>query len=248
MSEPTKPSSKAARVQGGGLSPEDGGGSSRALVGLPSKTTGKVEFESSASEEPPPQRSPSGDQLGGEPGEAQRQEVERLFRRYAPGIGAYLVARLPNADTAELLTSRVFLQVVRRWSDCHSNRVAWLWSIVRRELARWYREQRTDQQPLPEDLPAEDADPLAAAAQAEERQQLRAALAQLTPDQQTLIGLKFYLRLANTEIAETLGISANLVGVRLHRTLQQLRQLLESPRNQAESPGGRNPRARRGQP
>ncbi len=42
-----------------------------------------------------------------------RDMVDALFRRYARGVGSYVLARVGNRDIAETITSAVFLIVVR---------------------------------------------------------------------------------------------------------------------------------------
>src|SRR5437764_4102078 len=71
-----------------------------------------------------------------------RDGIERLFRKYGKGVGSYVYARLGDADLAESITSAVFLVVVRRFEQCRSSPAGWIWSIVRSELARHFRDRR----------------------------------------------------------------------------------------------------------
>ena len=69
----------------------------------------------------------------------QRGEIEWLFRQYGKGVGSYLLARVGDPELAEEITARVFLAVVRHYAQRRGSAVAWLWAIVRSELARHYR-------------------------------------------------------------------------------------------------------------
>jgi RNA polymerase sigma-70 factor (ECF subfamily) len=56
---------------------------------------------------------------------------------------------------------------------------------------------------------------------------LRASLDQLDEGERELIGMKFFLRMANHEIAAATGLTASNVGVRLFRAVKRLRGLME---------------------
>jgi len=159
-------------------------------------------------------------------GADRREAIERLFVQYGRGVGSYVLARLGDAELAEEITSRVFLTVVRQFDKCRGSAVGWLWAIVRSELARHFRRRRR-LVPLGDD-PVDLADsPPQELARREMQQQIRAAMAELSDQQQQIIGMKFFLQVRNKEIAEALGISANQVGVKVHRALRQLRDLMD---------------------
>ena len=156
----------------------------------------------------------------------QKLQIERLFRDYARGIGGYALARLGDAARAEEVTARVYLQVVKAIGQLRGPPAPWLWAIARNELAREARPIRLMTQ-LPDELlelrPSVDE----AAVQQEASDELQVALARLTDDQQQMIWLKFYQESTNAEIATALGLTASNVGVRLYRSLQELRGILE---------------------
>ena len=76
-----------------------------------------------------------------------RQKIEDLYRRYGKGVGSYILARVGDPHVAESITAGVFLLVVRRFDQCRGSPVPWLWSIVRTEIARYFRDRR-DVEPL----------------------------------------------------------------------------------------------------
>ncbi len=104
---------------------------------------------------------------------------------------------------------------------------AWL----RRMLVRaCYREAGRDQRhrwtqvrllPMTGDAP----DPAEALADQDE---LERAFARLTPEQRALVVLHFYVGLPLHETSEILGIPVGTVKSRLHRTLQQMRAVLDA--------------------
>lgn len=153
-----------------------------------------------------------------------RKKIEALFLRYGVGVGRYVLLRVGSPELAEEITARVFLTVVRCFHQQNGSVAGWLWAIVRSELSRHYRERPHQSYPpdlatMPtDDLEREEADVL-----------LHAALRKLADEEQQLISLKFFLGLSNLEIADATGLTASNVGVKLHRALKELRELLRKP-------------------
>lgn len=146
-------------------------------------------------------------------------------------MGSYVLARTGDADLAEALTANVFVTVVRKLHQCRGEPVAWLWAIVRNELARHFREHRRHDSLETADaveVAADDRSPLDNLVDEEYRQRLRQALARLSDEQQAIVFMKFFEEMPNAEIAAVTGLSPGNVGVRVHRTLKQLRALMES--------------------
>jgi RNA polymerase sigma-70 factor (ECF subfamily) len=159
--------------------------------------------------------------------EEARKKIEDLFLRCAPGVSRYVHLRVGSAELAEEITARVFLGVVRNFQQQDGSLIGWLWAIVRTELGRHYRDK--PHRPVPPELPGSDPEPAAHLEQQEEADLLHAALRRLPDDAQQLLALKFFLGLSNLEIAETLRLTPSNVGVKLHRTLKELRGLLQKP-------------------
>jgi RNA polymerase sigma-70 factor (ECF subfamily) len=155
-----------------------------------------------------------------------RQQIESLYRRYGKGVGSYVLTRTGDRELAESITARVFLIVVRRFEQCAGNPVAWLWSIVRSELARHFRDRKVTE-PLDAELPDDASEPSQYAERAEAGERMRWALGQLGEPAHTLVYMKFFLDMSNSDIAETLGMTPGNVGVTAHRALKRLKELLE---------------------
>lgn len=157
-----------------------------------------------------------------------RRQIDELFRRYGKGVGSYVLARVRDRDVAESLTAGVFLQVVRRFEQCRTSPAAWLWTIVRNELARYFRDRKATE-PLDAE-PADDTgrfDPTLAFERREAEGRLGAALRLLTEEQQALVYMKFFLDMSNVDIAEALKMTPSNVGVVAHRAIKRLRDVME---------------------
>jgi RNA polymerase sigma-70 factor (ECF subfamily) len=86
------------------------------------------------------------------------------------------------------------------------------------------RASRWRTQDLSDDLATAKGDPFA---QAVDRDQLSAAIANLSPDHQMVIGLRFYRDLTVEEIARQLGIRPGTVHSRLHYAMKRLHAALD---------------------
>jgi len=171
------------------------------------------------------------------PSDARQRQIDQMFRQYGRGVGSYIMARVGNADVAEMITSNVFLIVVRRIEQCRTSPTAWLWSIVRSELARHFRQYRpTDT--LEESHPDPALSPPEAAARNEMQANIRNALARLNEEQQHIIYLKYFMDVPNTDIARELSLSSSNVGVIVHRAVKRLREIMEegSVADQSQKP------------
>lgn len=61
----------------------------------------------------------------------------------------------------------------------------------------------------------------------EQQQRLMSAVQQLSPDQQALISLRYFLELPEAEVAAAFNIPRGTVKSRLHRTLAKLREIIQ---------------------
>ena len=59
------------------------------------------------------------------------------------------------------------------------------------------------------------------------RAEVEEAISKLSEQDQLVVTLIFYEELSSSEVAEVMGISTNLVYVRLHRALKRMRRVLE---------------------
>ena len=110
--------------------------------------------------------------------------------------------------------------------------VAYVAAVARNEALRGRdRRSRVAEVPMQGDVhPAsEDAALLALV----EIGAVTAALEHLTPDERTLLHLRYDLDLTQPKIAERLNVPEGTVKVRLHRARRKLRQAIEGPRRVA---------------
>lgn len=161
---------------------------------------------------------------------------EELYGRYYSRIFAFAYRRLRTRELAEDVTADVFMKALDalprfKWQGVSVS--AWLYRIANNRITDHFRrkglsgkgvlpidEVKTlvDERPLPEDRI------LAALRRAE----VEEAIGKLSDQDQLVITLIFYEELTSSEVAEVMGISTNLVYVRLHRALKRMRRVLGS--------------------
>ncbi len=64
-------------------------------------------------------------------------------------------------------------------------------------------------------------------AEREQNERLLQAVAQLKPEEQTLIALRYFLELPEAEVAQALAVPRGTYKSRLHRTLARLREIIQ---------------------
>lgn len=169
-----------------------------------------------------------------------------IYRRYAPAIYRFCRRVLPAREDAEDATSEIFMKVRRKLGTYDSTRpfLAWLykvasnhcWDTLRRRHIRQDRETG-DLEKLPLAHPGPSQLEWMEAEHA--GKEVRAALARLPDRARMALALRYFAEMSYQEIAETLGVRRQFVGVLLLRARHQLREALGSSGAHAVSAGRR---------
>lgn len=169
-----------------------------------------------------------------EAAERDPQAFRLLYRQYHGRVFAYVAYRVGRADDAEDITADVFVRVVgglRRfqWRGDGSFS-AWLFRIAFNEIQRHHGRSRGRPTYVPLDelpeLHGSQLTPDQEVQRKEQFEQLRRAIAALTPRRQEIITLKFFAELRNKEIAVVLNLDERTVAAHLHRALNDLERYL----------------------
>lgn len=158
-------------------------------------------------------------------------DFEQWFHDYRSAVYSYVRFRVSTRETAEDVTSEVFMKALRSIHRYDSNKASpktWLLRIARNAVTDHLRSlQRRgslhvslDRVPdLVADVPSQEERVLK-----EERiQHLLNGTQMLRAADQEILALRYGSELDNNEIADALGISPNAVAVRLHRVLKRLK-------------------------
>jgi RNA polymerase sigma-70 factor, ECF subfamily len=166
---------------------------------------------------------------------AQRFDHEALaeiFDRYNAGIFRYAMRLLGDSELARECMSETFsrfLKTTRQGAGPTDYLQAYLYRIAHNWITDYYRSKTPPSLPLdPELRAATSEEPPQAVADQLELQQVRSALALLTPDQRQVITLKYLEEWENEEIARALNKPVGAVKSLQHRAIESLRRLLRN--------------------
>lgn len=168
----------------------------------------------------------------------------RLYERYVTSIYRYAYYRVADAQDAEDLTARVFMRAlkhIRGYDERGVPFAAWLYRIAHNVVVNFHRDRSRKPavsldemhddgdagEPVLHDGGAHESDHLIDLARDQRR--LIGAIRRLPEERQQLIVLKFVEQLSNLEIGQIMNRSEGAIKSLYHRTLLQLRELLEKP-------------------
>lgn len=158
------------------------------------------------------------------------QALAEIFDHYNAGIYRYAMRLLGDTDLARECMSETFsrfLSALQRGVGPSNYLQAYLYRIAHNWITDYYRSKTPPSLPLDANLRLDpDYEPQAVVAEAIEFQQMRSALALLTPDQRKVITLKYLEGWANEDIARVLDKPVGAVKSLQHRALESLRRML----------------------
>jgi RNA polymerase sigma factor (sigma-70 family) len=164
-----------------------------------------------------------------------------LFDRYQAPLFNFYCKLTGNRSLSEDLVQEVFLRILRYRQSYQAGTPfrAWIYQIARNARIDHFRKVRPQTELQPEMLP-----PVVPTDSAQERQQaamLHNALMRLPEEKREVLLLSRFQELKCEEIARLVGCEVSTVRVRIHRALQELRQIfrqLERAPAQSGSAGG----------
>jgi RNA polymerase sigma-70 factor (ECF subfamily) len=154
--------------------------------------------------------------------------LAEIYDRYSPGLYRYAMRLIGDVALAEDCVEETFARFLRSLQKRLGPRdhlQAYLYRIAHNCIVDLYRQDRQDC-PLGEALPCEKEVPEEAAARSFRKTQVRQAIRALTPDQQTVISLKYLEDWSNEEIARVLHKPIGAVKAIQHRALASLNRIL----------------------
>jgi RNA polymerase sigma-70 factor (ECF subfamily) len=152
-----------------------------------------------------------------------------LFERYHLPLFDFLSRMTGNPSAAEDLVQDVFVRVLKyRATFRDEGRFdTWIYRIARNARTDYFQSRRPteslDQAAM--EIPHAGAGPAEVVQRNREAARLRRALLLLREDKRELIVLARYRAMKHEQIAELLGIEVGTVKVRLHRAVQELREI-----------------------
>ncbi len=151
----------------------------------------------------------------------ERPSLRAVFEAEESGLLRYALGLTGRRAVAEETVQEAFLRLHGLWAEVENPR-AWLYRCVR-NLALNHRRDHRPETELPDEAPAPEAAlPVETLARDEAVGAMRLLLAELPPEDRTLVQLKYQDDLKYQEIGRRTGLSAGNVGYRLHHVLKAL--------------------------
>lgn len=156
---------------------------------------------------------------------------EALYNHYFPQIYGYVLKRIGRVEAAEDIVSEVFLKVftkLQAYRETEGSFRSWLYTVATNTLIDHCRKSSVKLELTVEEMPEiidDEQDQVRHMKQLEDKVLIRKVLDQLPAKYQKVLHLKFFAELSNIEIAESLHISANNVGVLLYRALKKFEEV-----------------------
>ena len=157
------------------------------------------------------------------------EALAEIYDTFSPGLHVYASRLLNDDDLAEDCVSETyarFLQALRNGSGPRDYIQAYLYRIAHNWITDQYRRQPVPPAPLDEELMQADDKPDEEALNEIWREQVRAAMHLLTPDQRQVVMLKYVEGWENEAVATALGKPVSAVKSLQHRGLGALRRIL----------------------
>ncbi|MBN1915896.1 sigma-70 family RNA polymerase sigma factor [Candidatus Dojkabacteria bacterium] len=155
------------------------------------------------------------------------RSFDKLYEYYLPRIFAYCLNRLANRETAEDITSQVFVGAVegiKRFDLKKRNKFGtWLYRVAHNKIVDYYRKKKPKFFGLFGNEVEEDSDPDEKMDMSQRQKQIVIVLKKLKPRYQQIISLRFYSEMKNEEIAQTMRMKKSNVALVLHRALRAFR-------------------------
>jgi RNA polymerase sigma-70 factor (ECF subfamily) len=180
------------------------------------------------------------------------EAISALYRHFLPGIYWYIAARVPDRDSAEDLTSEVFLEMVEGIHKVRANNEAafasWLFQIARIIVAGYYRKRERvpvsislettlwedDSDTTTISINHPDTDPARWTEARDEWQAVARAINALTEEQRQVLVGRLILGYDVTTVARMVGKNANAVKALQFRALNSLQRLLQKQNSSEE--------------
>ena len=156
--------------------------------------------------------------------------VSEIYDRYQRSIFRYLYYRVGDQQTAEDLTSEVFLRMIEKisyYQDQRASFQAWLFQIARNLSIDHYRKMKSrDSVSLEDDYPERSEDPLEVLDRELTSEKLYQAMVKLPENQRDVIVMRFVVGMPIGEVADTLHKTEDSIKGLQRRALLALREIL----------------------
>ncbi|MEQ9121362.1 MAG: sigma-70 family RNA polymerase sigma factor [Alphaproteobacteria bacterium] len=163
-----------------------------------------------------------------------RQAFQSLFLHFAPRLKGYLQQGGADPTTAEEVVQETMINVWRKAHQFDPSKAAvstWVYTIARNARITHLRRQNrpTPDADDPSMAPEPAPEPLEEVSREQDAVRLRAAVARLPEEQQTILKLAFFEDKAHSAVAEELKLPLGTVKSRIRLAMKRIRAELGEP-------------------
>ena len=159
-----------------------------------------------------------------------QQTIGAIYDQYFPDVYRYVRYRINDDSITEDISSDVFvrlLEAVKKRQGPQSNLKGWLIATASNTVNDHLRRQyRRPTEALSDSMPDQDSNVSAQVDLREQNRTVQLAYAQLTPEQQHVLALRFGLGFSLEETADQLKKNANAIKALQFRALAALQRLV----------------------
>ena len=160
----------------------------------------------------------------------QAEAFAKLYEEYLDPVYRYVYLRTGQTEQAEDITQGVFLRAFESITDYRQMGkpfLGWLMRIAHNLVVDYYRwGKRHPAVPLPESILMSSRDPVVAAEQNCELDEVKKAIMKLSAGQSEVFSLRFIAGLSVSETAEVTGKSVGAVKTLQHEAVVKLRKMI----------------------
>lgn len=165
-------------------------------------------------------------------GDADETALGALYDEWSHPLYSLVLGLLRDSDEAEDVVEETFWGAWRRaeeYEPAHGTVSTWLLTAGRRRALERLRARKRSHEDPPRrrspfaDFPAYGYDPMDDVEGAEVREQVRAALRELPPEQREMLEMGYFGGLSQAEMASASGLTPETVKTRMHLAIRSLR-------------------------
>lgn len=152
---------------------------------------------------------------------AEKETLVELFEREESAVLGFAIGLVGRRAVAEELVQEAFLRLHQLWGQVENPR-AWLYRSLRNLALNHLRDSSREAMVEGPEGPGNEHPPDEALGRLEAVGMVRLLIAELAPDDQDLIRLKYHDDLKYQDISRKTGLSVSNVGYKLHHLLKGL--------------------------
>jgi RNA polymerase sigma-70 factor (ECF subfamily) len=158
------------------------------------------------------------------------EAFDALYEYYLPKIYGYVFNRTGNKEITEDIVSQTFITAMlnlKKYKDKGVGFGAWLYRIAHNTFVDYFRKNKGKAQMLDENSAELMQKEINEYEQIENNIVVRKALLKIPEQYQQILSLKYFEEFDNQEISEIIGCKKETLAVKLHRSLEALKKVLE---------------------